>query len=65
MREETKLVAKFDKDDNKRLDAAERKAAREFLASERAEGRGPRAFGPRMRQDDSAPPEPGKNTSAI
>jgi hypothetical protein len=63
MREETKLVAKFDKDDNKRLDATERKVAREFLANERAEGRGPRAFGPRMRQDDSAPPEPGKKLS--
>jgi hypothetical protein len=47
MREETKLLAKFDADENSVLDASERKAAREFLAKERAEGRGPR--GPGMR----------------
>jgi hypothetical protein len=45
MREETKLVEKFDKDGNERLDLDERKAAREFLAKERAEGRGRRGPG--------------------
>src|SRR5438552_2745514 len=47
MQQETKLVKQFDKDGDKRLNAAERKAAREFLQKERAEGRGPRGFGPR------------------
>lgn len=36
---ETKLLKKFDADGSKYLDANERKAAREFLAKERAEGR--------------------------
>ncbi len=39
---ELELVPKFDKDGDKRLNAAERVAAREFLAKEVAEGRGPR-----------------------
>jgi len=60
VREDIKLVHQFDKDANKRLDAAERKAAREFLAKERAEGRsqtrGPRRP-PRSESDD--PPTPG------
>ena len=43
--EELKLVKQFDKDGDQRLDAAERKAAREFLAKEKAEGRGPRRPG--------------------
>ncbi|MGZ8898955.1 MAG: CotH kinase family protein [Limisphaerales bacterium] len=47
MRQETKLVKQFDKDGDKRLNAAERKAAREFLKTEIAEGRGPRRMGPR------------------
>ena len=38
VREGRKLVAQFDKDGDKRLNAAERQAAREFLAKERAEG---------------------------
>jgi hypothetical protein len=45
MQEETKLVKQFDKDGDKRLNAAERKAARDFLQKERAAGRGPRGFG--------------------
>lgn len=45
LRQETKLVKQFDKDGDKRLNAAERKAAREFLQKERAEGRGQRGFG--------------------
>ena len=40
-----KLVKQFDKDGDKRLNAAERQAALEFLQKERAEGRG--AAGPR------------------
>ena len=41
------LVKNFDKDGDKRLNTAERKAAREFLAKETAEVRGPRrGFGP-------------------
>lgn len=51
------LVPRFDKDGDKRLNAAERQAAREFLAQEVAEGRGPRRPGPPggRRADDSAP----------
>jgi hypothetical protein len=45
MGQKTKLVARFDTDGDKRLNAAERKAARQFLEKERAEGRGPRGFG--------------------
>ena len=44
---ETKLVKQFDKDGDGRLNAAERKPAREFLQKEREEGRGRRGFGPR------------------
>jgi hypothetical protein len=47
VREETKLVKQFDKDGDKRLNVAERKAAREFWQKEQAEGRGPRRMGPR------------------
>jgi hypothetical protein len=64
VREDQAVVQQFDKDGNKRLDAAERKAAREFLAKERAEGRNqPR--GPRRppRDDNAAPPEPGPRVS--
>jgi hypothetical protein len=53
-------VAQFDQDGDKRLNAAERKAAREFLAKEGAEdgnrGRRPRRFG---RDEDTEPPRPG------
>jgi len=45
--EEVKLLRKFDLDENKRLDANERQAARKFLAEEKAAGRGPRRRGPR------------------
>src|SRR5512132_4147875 len=47
MQPEVKLTKQFDKDGNGWLNAAERKAAREFLQKERAEGRGPRGFGGR------------------
>src|SRR5688500_4564198 len=46
-RQEKKLVPQFDKDGDKRLNAEERKAAREFLQKEAAEGRGQRRGGPR------------------
>ncbi len=64
-----KLVGQFDKDGDKRLDNAERKAAREFLAQEIAEGRGPRRPGPPgppggRRPDDNRPaPQPGRRLS--
>src|SRR5213593_2516138 len=45
-REKLKLVKQFDKDGDNRLNTAERKAAREFVRSEQAQGRGRR--GPRF-----------------
>jgi len=47
VQEDTKLVKQFDRDGDKRLSAVERRAAREFLEKEKAEGRGPRRPGPR------------------
>lgn len=44
--EETLLVRRFDRDGDKRLNHSERQEARRFLASETAEGRGPRRPGP-------------------
>lgn len=61
--ENRKLVAQFDKDGDQRLNATERKAAREFLANEKSEGRGPRRFGPPRRNENSTPPEPGPKLS--
>src|SRR5207247_1380503 len=70
--QQTKLVKQFDKDGNGWLNATERKAAREFLAKERAEGRGPRGFGGRGgrggpggpgsggRGESQQPPKPGE-----
>jgi len=64
VRQERKLVSRFDKDGDKRLNDAERQAAREFLAQERragnAPGRGPGRFGPMV---DAAPPKPGPRVS--
>ncbi len=60
--QETKLVKQFDKNGDKRLDAAERKEAREFLNKERAEGRGGRRPGFRGREDQT-PPAPGKKVT--
>lgn len=64
--EDRKIVSQFDKNGDARLDAAERKAAREFLAKEKAEGRGPRRPGPRGRGENtnSVPPQPGPRVSA-
>ena len=56
------LVPKFDKNGDQRLDSAERKKAREFLAEEKTAGRGQR--GPRMRGGgNQTPPEPGPKLS--
>src|SRR5262245_36095182 len=74
VRPETKLLKQFDKDGDGRLNVAERKAAREFLQKERAEGRGPRGFGgPRGGRggprgfpggnENQPPPQPGKKLS--
>jgi hypothetical protein len=66
MQEELKLVSKFDKNGDKHLDVEERKAAREFVQRERAEGRGRRGpGGPRGpgRADDLGPPQPGPRVS--
>lgn len=64
VREDRKVVSQFDKDGDKRLNLAERKAAREFLAKEPTERRGPGGRGPRgPREDDSTPPKPGPKVS--
>src|SRR5678815_2948020 len=47
MREKMKLVQKFDRNGDGILDSVERKAAREFIQAEQAEGRGPRRPGGR------------------
>lgn len=61
------LVSKFDKNNDHRLDAEERKAAREYLQQEKAAGRGPRLPGPgpmrRNRDFNTAPPPPGPKVS--
>lgn len=46
MQPDRKVVAQFDRDGNKRLDAAERKAARDWLATQPAGGFGGRRGGP-------------------
>lgn len=61
-REDRKLVEQFDTNGDKRLDLAERKEAREFLAKN-PENRGPGGRGPRgprgPRNENAAPPAPG------
>lgn len=63
VREPTRLVAKFDKNGDKWLNAEERAAAREFLEKEKAEGRRPRGPRFRGRDENEAPPVPGKKVS--
>ena len=70
MQQETKLLKQFDKDGDGRLNAAERKAAREFLQKEIASGRGRRGFGGRGgpggfggRGENQEPPKPGPRVS--
>jgi hypothetical protein len=58
--QERKLRKQFDLDGDKRLNNAERQAAREFLQKEQSEGRGPRRFGPRGGNENMEPPQPGK-----
>ena len=53
---ERKLVAQFDKDGDKRLNAAERKAALDFVQAEGGSGRG---FGRRGFGMPATPAEPG------
>ena len=52
MQQERKVVAQFDKDGNKRLDAAERKVAREWLATQPSGGFGGRRGGAGHAGDD-------------
>lgn len=69
MRQETKLVKQFDKDGDKRLNAEERKAAREFLQKQRTEqgagGPGGRrgGFGPGRFGMNQEPGKPGMKVS--
>lgn len=63
MQERVKLVEKFDKDGDHRLNTAERNSAREFLAKEKAAGRGGRRPGPRGGNDNQPPPAPGPKLS--
>jgi hypothetical protein len=64
VQERRKLVALFDRNADKRLDAVERQTARNFLQKERAEGREPRRPGPpRMRTENSGPTRPGPKVS--
>ena len=68
MQEKQKLVTKFDKDGDKKLNAEERKAARDFLKEEAANGRGGRGFGGRGgprggRGGSEEPTKPGKHLS--
>ena len=59
-----KLVARFDQNGDKRLDTAERKAARAFLAQEAAEGRGRRGPGGfRGPRGEGVSPTPGPKVS--
>ena len=57
MQQERKVLAQFDKNSDKRLDAAERKMAREWLATQPAGGFGGRRGGP---FGNAAAPEPGR-----
>jgi Ca2+-binding EF-hand superfamily protein len=63
MRQKLKVVERFDKDGDKRLDATERKAAREYVRAERT--RNPRRGGPRFRfnNDDEDSPKAGRKIS--
>lgn len=63
MQQEKKLVKQFDQDGDKRLNVAERQAAREFLAKERTEGRGQRGPGFRGRGGNETPVAPGRKIS--
>lgn len=64
VREKPQLTKQFDKDGDGRLNLAERSAAREWLAKERAEGRGMRGPGPRGRGPSQPPPPAGPKLSS-
>ena len=59
MQQERKVLAQFDKNGDKRLDTAERKAAREWLATQPAAGFGSRRGGP-FGGGAASPAEPGR-----
>lgn len=63
MEGELKLRDRFDRDGDGRLNQAERQAARTFINTERAEGRGPRRPGFRFRNDNWQPAGPGAQLS--
>jgi len=63
MGQETKLVARFDTNGDKRLDAAERAAAREFHLANRANRGGRGGFGGRGPGRNLAPASPGETIS--
>jgi hypothetical protein len=72
MQQEIKLLGQFDKDGDKRLNAAERKAAREFAQKQRAQGPGSRGPGGRRSpggpgfrgpNENAEPPHPGPKLS--
>jgi hypothetical protein len=68
VQQDVKLVKQFDKDGDKRLNTGERTAAREFLAKEKAEGRGPRRPGPpggNREQSDTPLPGPKLTPSQV
>jgi hypothetical protein len=65
--EEMKLVEKFDKNADNRLNSDERKAAREFIQKERAESggrRGPGGRGPRA-EENQEPPQHGAKVAPV
>jgi hypothetical protein len=59
VQEDRKLVTQFDRNGDKWLNTDERTSAREFLAQETAEGRGPRRPGFRGRGENQEPASPG------
>jgi hypothetical protein len=65
MNQETKLVERFDQNGDGRLDAAERKAAREHLKQERANRAGPGGPGGFRfpGAENQEPPQPGEKIS--
>jgi spore coat protein CotH len=60
MQQERKILKQFDKNADKRLDAAERKAAREWLASQPSGGFGFGRRGGPFGGGSAEPPEPGR-----
>jgi spore coat protein CotH len=63
VREPVRLVQQFDQNGDKILDAAERKAAREYLSTQPRPGRRPRGRGPFGPGGNPEPPAPGPKLS--